>query len=198
MNTIPSLPRSVATRSIATRSIATRLALICLGLIIASTEAHAKVYRCVVNGNTTYTDRPCAGSDSETVNMVAPQSSAGPAGLSPKVATLAKAPPLSVSAAADSKQEHTAPKSAASGWRLAGGYSDRVTEPSGSKAGESQKTLRRSSYGIECEGSGLRPSVYAINNRYSLTAPDRSQNNKLQGPFFDTLDAAATAACAPK
>jgi len=174
MNTTPSL---------------TRLILIGLGLAFASAGAQAKVYRCVVNGNTTYTDRPCAGADSETVNMVAPQS---------KSEAPAKAPPLSAPAASEPKQEHTPPKSAAAGWHLAGGYSDRVTEPSGSRAGASQKTLKRSSYGIECEGSGLRPSVYAINNRYSLSAPDRVQNNKLQGPFFNSLDAAATAACAGK
>ena len=179
MNKIPSVTRSL---------------LIGCGLIIASTGAHAKVYRCVVNGHTTYSDLPCEGANSETVNMVAPASNA-PAPVEPK----RERKPDSVAVTANASANTAAPtvaaptvKPAASGqgWHLAGEYNDRVRS--------SSKTLKRASYGIECDVSKRRPFVYAINNRYSLTAPNHSVPNQLQGPFYDSLDAAAAAACAAK
>ena len=197
----------------------TRPVLIGLCLVIASTGAHAKVYHCVVNGSTTYMDRPCAGADSETVNMVAPQSNApvtnsatanaavkaavnGTANAAavpaqPQTAAVEKAPPV-LAAASESKHDRKMSKSTGAGWHLAGGYSDRVTVPAASNPAGATKTLKRASYGIECEASGLRPSVYSIDDRYTLTLPDRNGINKLQGPFFDSLDAAADAACAGK
>jgi len=194
MNTIPAVTRSV---------------LIGLGLIIASTGAHAKVYRCVVNGNTTYSDRPCEGTDSETVNMVAPAAKAAPAA---KVALAAKAgsaidistdkptatpappvppaPPATPSAAAPAATPASKSAASGNGWHLAGEYSDRVRN--------SSKTLKRASYGVECDVSRRRPFVYAINGRYSLTAPSHNGTNQLQGPYYDSLDAAAAAACTAK
>jgi hypothetical protein len=181
---------------------AIRPMLIGLGLIVASASAEAKVYRCVVDGNTTYADRPCAGADSEAVNMIAPRSNPGPAAAVPKVASVAntapaKAPAPAAANAADSRPERAVAKSAVAGWRIAGGYRDRIPEQD-TKPGAVQKSVRRASYGIECEGSGLRPSVYAINDRYSLTAPDHGKADALRGPFYDSLDAAAAAACAAK
>jgi Domain of unknown function (DUF4124) len=185
MNIIPSVTRSVV---------------IGLGLIVASTGAHAKVYRCVVNGNTTYSDRPCEGTDSETVNMVAPSAAkAGPAvaKATPAVESPADKPavttrPVVAAKFTASSPVDAPPAAAAAGkdWHLAGEYSDRVRD--------SSRTLKRASYGIECSATRRRPFVYAINGRYSLTAPSRSGNNQLQGPFYDSLDAAATAACAAK
>ena len=193
MNTIPSVMRSVV---------------IGLGLIMASTGVHAKVYRCVVNGNTTYSDRPCEGTDSETVNMVAPSvANAQPAMAKPTptpapaptaaaAVTVAEKLPAAVGAPAANHVAATAAAPAraqlAAGkeWHLAGEYSDRVRD--------SAKTLQRASYGIECTASHRRPFVYAINGSYSLTAPSRSGNNQLQGPFYNSLDSAASAACASK
>ncbi len=142
--------------------------LVALGLLIASAPVQAKVYKCTINGNITYSDLPCESAEKEAVKPVP-----------------APSPP-----AADTP--------AGPGWRLAGGYTDHVKDPSATQANGSKRTVKRSSYGIECEVSGRRPFVYAINNRYTLIRPDHNGKKTLQGPFFDTLEAAAAAACAAK
>ena len=166
MNTIPSM---------------TRTALFSLGLIVVSTAAQAKVYRCTVNGATTYTDRPCVGTESETVSMSAPRPGAPASDAAAKPVPKVR------------KTTSATATSGGTGWRLAGGYSDHVKDSAG------HRTLTRTSYGIECDKNAkLRLTVYGLNARYSLTTPDHSAKNTLQGPYFDSLDAAASAACAAK
>lgn len=81
-------------------------------------------------------------------------------------------------------------------WRLAGEYSDRIADPAAMQGQGRPHMVKRSSYGIICEATGARRRVYAVDGRYSLATPNRRGALDATAPLFDSLDAAAGAACA--
>jgi hypothetical protein len=81
-------------------------------------------------------------------------------------------------------------------WRLAGEYSDRIADPAAMQGQGRPHMVKRSSYGIICEATGARRRVYAVDGRYSLATPKRRGALDAAAPLFDSLEAAAGAACA--